>query len=184
MSKKNKSSNLNEINLKTIYMGSFPSARSSFMHYYAVGGNQVAFGEFKGTVSKITQNRKFLFERIDVSFDEMDGTIISGKENHVWMSDTNEFFKMNIKKGDCVKFNALVYAYKRKNKSIDFALKEPQFIEIINSYELVSDEFLKRQEAERIVCSLCTFSEHCYGTLCIANMEWKKDITNTILSNM
>lgn len=157
------------------------NARSYFLWYIAEGGNNVAFGDFKGKVIKIEKDKGILFKEIFVEFDEGCGDVVNGKEDHVWIFDCQEFLNMGIQVGDCVKFNALAYAYKRQDGSIDFGLKAPQWIQYIPNYELPKDEDLNLQSIERMVCETCLYSEHCYGGPCIAAPGYKEVMTVQLL---
>lgn len=157
------------------------NARGYFLWYIAEGGNNVAFGDFKGKVLKIEKDKGILFKEIFVEFDEGCGDVVNGKEDHVWIFDCQEFLNMGIQVGDCVKFNALAYAYKRQDGSIDFGLKAPQWIQYIPDYELPKDEDLNLQAIERMVCETCLYSEHCYGEPCIAVPGYKEVMTVQLL---
>ena len=161
-----------EFELDRIDMSMQDNARGYFLWYISAGGDKVAFGDFKGKVLKIKENEAILFKRIYVSFDEMCGDVVEGKEDHVWIYDADEFFKMGVEVGDCVKFNALAYAYRRKNGSIDFGLKAPQWIQYIHKYDLPDNDKLKLQSVSWIVCETCLYSEHCYGN-CILEQGYK-----------
>lgn len=157
------------------------NARSYFLWYIVEGGNNVAFGDFKGKVLKIEKDKGILFKEIFVEFDEGCGDVINGKEDHVWIFDCQEFLNMGIQVGDCVKFNALAYAYKRQDGTIDFGLKAPQWIKYIPDYELPKDEDLNLQSIERMVCETCLYSKHCYGEPCIAAPGYKEVMTIQLL---
>lgn len=63
---------------------------------------------------------------------------------------------------------------------IDFGLKDPVEIRKVGEYEVLSDEQLRIQAAEQILCmDLCMFRDHCYG-FCIANQEWKESMLNLL----
>ena len=109
-----------EFKLDRIDMSLQENARGYFLWYIAEGGDSVAFGDFNGKVLKIEKDKGILFKEIFVEFDERCGDVVKGKEDHVWIFDCQEFLNMGIQVGDCVKFNALAYAYKRQNKTIDF----------------------------------------------------------------
>ena len=106
-----------EISLKTIEIGL--DCRKYLQWYYAVGGYNAAFGDFKGRIAKIDK-RGILFKRLYIDFMEMDGNYVTGKEDHIWIFDKKPFFKAGIKIYDRVSFTGKVYAYKRQDKSIDF----------------------------------------------------------------
>lgn len=75
--------------------------------------------------------------------------------------------------GDCLSFEAEVYRYIKisRGKMIDFELKDPAGIRKVGEYEVPSDEQLRIQAAEQILCmDLCMFQDHCDG-FCIANQE-------------
>lgn len=170
-----------EFKLDRINMSMQENARGYFLWYIAEGGDSVAFGDFKGKVLKIEKDKGILFKEIFVEFDERCGDVVEGKEDHVWIFDCQEFLNMGIQVGDCVKFNALAYAYKRQNKTIDFGLKAPQWIQYIPDYELPKDEDLNLQAIERMVCETCLYSEQCYGSPCIAAPGYKEVMTVQLL---
>lgn len=67
---------------------------------------------------------------------------------------------------------------------IDFGLKDPVEIRKAEEYEVPSDEQLRIQAAEQIVCmDLCMFRDHCNG-FCIANQEWKESMLNLLLGKV
>lgn len=166
-----------EIDIKTIELGL--ECRKYLHWYYAVGGNDFAFADFKGKIVLINQ-RGILFKRLYMDFMEMDGNYVEGKEDHIWIYDKAPFMKANIKVKDCVSFTGKVYAYKRKDKSVDFSLKECQSIKKIDQYSLPSKEDLQIQSLERIVCENCMYSEYCYGS-CIAPEGWRESAVQSFL---
>lgn len=170
-----------EFELKRINTSMQENARTYFLWYIAEGGNNVAFGDFKGKVLQINKNKGVLFKNIYIEFFTHDGSVVKGKENHVWFFDCQEFLYNDIKVGDCVKFTALAYAYKRQNGSIDFGLKTPQNIQYISDYELPTNEDLNLQSIERIICEACMYSEHCYGEFCIATPGYKESMIIQLL---
>ena len=67
---------------------------------------------------------------------------------------------------------------------IDFELKNPAGIRKVREYEVPSDEQLRIQAAEQILCmDLCMFRNHCDG-FCIANQEWKESMLNLLLGKV
>lgn len=159
-----------KISLKTIELGL--DCRKYLQWYYAVGGHDSAFGDFKGRIIKIDR-RGILFKRLYINFMEMDGNYVTGKEDHIWIFDKRPFFRARVKVNDCVSFTGKVYAYKRQDGSMDFSLKDCEDIKKVDSYNFPSDEELDRQSLERIVCETCLYSEQCYG-FCIAPVGWKE----------
>ena len=138
---------------------------------------------FKGRVERINRKKGTVcFERIFVSAEYIDGDGFFGKEDHVWM-DLSPF--LPCKKGDCFSFFADVYRYvkTRNGKMIDFGLRNPEDIRRIGEYELPSDDQLRLQAADEIICSdLCMYNEHCNGDVCIANPAWRESMRSVILS--
>ncbi len=124
---------------------------------------------FTGQIEKIN-NDKICFTRIFVEGMYDDGVGFLGREDHVWM-DKKGF--ENFKKDDCLRFSAEVYRYvKTKNgKLIDFALRNPENIELIESYELPSDDDLLLQSINNLICETCLFWDHCDGLFCLRNKE-------------
>lgn len=125
------------------------------MCFYAGGG----CSQFKGEIQNFAKKKhKVIFKRIFVSGMEMDGMGFYGKENHVWMDDTG--FE-NLKVGDKVSFVADVYRYlkTRNGKRIDYALRNPMDIKIIEDYDLPSDDELFMQGVDRIIREICSFDD-------------------------
>ena len=120
---------------------------------------------FKGQVEKITKNN-ICFRQIFVSGMYSDGVMFDGKEDHVWVS--KDGFK-GFCVGDCASFFAEVYRYVKKSngKLIDYALRNPENIKKIEPYELPSDDELRLQEIEQIICETCFLSDHCNRMHCI-----------------
>ena len=147
------------------------SRRAWFESCFYNGGG----ADCKGQIERVNKNKNLiLFKRIFVRGMYGDGTFFDGKEDHVWMS--NEGFE-KYKAGDCLSFCVEVYRYlkTRDGKKFDFAVRNPFAIEVIDSYELPSDDDLLKQELEEIVCETCMFAEHCYGGFCIAAPGWREE---------
>ena len=116
---------------------------------------------FKGEVEKRTRD-KICFRRIFV-------------EDHVWMDVIG---LEDLKKGDCISFFAEVYCYLKtgNGKFIDFGLRNPSRIKIIEPYELPSDDDLMRQELRFIVCETCYLRDQCFGSCLLPNGVFKKKV--------
>jgi len=125
--------------------------------------------KFMGCIEKKAK-KNICFQRIYVSGMYPDGDCFEGKEDHVWM-DIQGF--EDFKVGDCVSFNSEVYRYIKtgNGKILDYALRNPQDIQQITSYELPSDDDLIKQSINQILCETCYFSEHCSKTYCLRNQE-------------
>lgn len=121
--------------------------------------------EFKGQLVKLAKGN-VCFDRIYISGMYPDGEMFDGKEDHVWMKQTG-FETAQI--GDCFSFFAEVYPYvkTRNGKLIDYALKNPENIKKIESYELPSDDDLIMQQIDQINCETCFLSEQCNRMFCI-----------------
>ena len=133
---------------------------------------------FKGQIEKKSQGR-ICFKRIFVNGMYSDGLGFEGREDHVWIAD-KEFEPYVV--GDCLSFTAENYRYLKtgKGKSIDFALKNPDDITLIDAYELPSDDELLMQSIDRMICEVCMFNEHCYMGMCIADTEWREEMRKTL----
>lgn len=152
--------NLSHEDIIDIQKSSVGKVKGSFQKaYYNIGL------VYKGQIEK--KNDKYIcFQRIFIEGMYPDGRCFDDKEQHVWM-DIDGF--ENYKAGDCVEFGAEVYPYlKTKNgKVIDFGLRNPSGIHIIERYELPTDEELIQQSLDEIICETCFMSEQCNGTYCI-----------------
>lgn len=97
-------------------------------------------------------------------------------EDHVWMEcDGFEGYQV----GTNLSFTAEIYRYVKtgNGKMLDFGLRNPQGIRKIGGYDLLSDEELELQAADEFICrELCLYKEHCYGTACLANADWREDM--------
>lgn len=140
---------------------------------------------FKGRVERINQKQGTIcFERIFIDAEYSDGDGFFGKEDHVWM-DLSAF--LPCKQGDCFSFIADVYRYVKtgNGKMIDFGLRDPQGIHRIDEYELPSDDQLRLQTIDEIICNgLCMYNKHCNGVVCIANEEWREAMRAVFLEKL
>lgn len=137
---------------------------------------------FKGQIEKVTP-KYICIKRIFVSGIYYDGTMVDGKEDHVWMEKSG-FEKYAV--GDSVSFCADVYRYVKigNGKLIDYGLRNPTGIQKIEAYELPSDDELMIQEVERIICETCFLNKHCNYTYCLMNQEEKRSLEQELLSVM
>lgn len=147
------------------------ASRTSLVNYYLQGGDKTAFATFKGTVIAM-ENDKILFKRLWCSYMGDDGNYTSGKEDHVYIYDTERFKEIGIQIGDAVEFNALVYPYVKDRYKIDLALRAPESISFILQYKLPSDEELLEQELSSLACEVCPLASQCFGNICI-HEEWR-----------
>lgn len=134
---------------------------------------------YKGRVEKITSKGTVCFQKIFIDGIYGDGTGFFDKENHVWMK-IDGFSQ--LKPGICISFTADVYRYLKtgNGKFLDFRLRNPSDVKVIDNYELPSDNDFLRQKIDAVICEeLCMFREHCYG-FCIANEDWLKDTRITL----
>lgn len=147
-------------------------------HYFELCYYDCVWTDFKGQIEKKSKGN-ICFKRIFVSGMYMDGTSLDGREDHVWMS--KEGFE-GYKVGDCLSFTAEIYRYLKtgNGKLIDFALRNPENICKIESYEIPSDDDLLAQSIDQIICEVCLFNEHCYMGMCIANDEWREGMRKTL----
>lgn len=127
---------------------------------------------FKGVIEK-KSNDNICFKRIMVDGMYPDGVCFEGKEEHVWMSNQG-FEECDI--GDCVSFFAEVYRYiKTSNgKQIDYSLRNPENIQKITPYLLPTDDDLRRQAINEIICETCYLAEHCNRVNCMFSKSVKK----------
>lgn len=162
--------------------------RNMFALYYCEGGNTYPFGEFTGHAIKVEKHR-ILFQRIWMKYDLMDYecTTREGTEDHVWIYDCKPFKDAGITVGKCCRFNACVYAYKRANGTVDFGLKCPENIELIQRYELPDMKMVSIRDgirsAEQLVCETCMFTEQCYekgSPVCVAADGYREERTKQI----
>ena len=134
--------------------------------------------EFAGQVEKISKDN-ICFKWIYVCGMYGDGECFDGKEDHVWIA--KEGFG-DCQVGDCFSFCAEVYRYLKTSngKMIDFGLRNPENVQMIESYELPSDDELLMQSIDQIICEACMFRDHCYGGMCIANEEWRESMRKSM----
>lgn len=64
------------------------------------------------------------------------------------------------------------YVKTGNGKRIDFALRNPQRIKKIDSYELPTDDELMLQSIDAIICETCYLNEHCSG-YCVLSKQKK-----------
>ncbi len=145
---------------------SYGKVRTSFQQCYF----ECALS-FCGQIEKKTKDN-VCFKRILISGMYSDGIMFDGKEDHVWMS-LKGFEKYQV--GDCVSFGAEVYRYIKTNngKVLDYGLRNPIEIKIIDEYDLPTDAELQKQAFDLIVCEACYLNEHCNKNYCILNTAQK-----------
>jgi len=157
--------------------------RKYLLWYMTAGGSKNHIGTFKGKVSQIRSDYGFLLTNVSVSFlDENEEDKVVGKEQHVWIKEIDSLKNANVKVGDHVEFKALVYLYKRKDHTFDFALKNLKDVRTIPNHSIPTKEVLILQSAEKIVCENCKHIDHCYG-LCLIGTNYKRDAVVEILKN-
>jgi len=129
--------------------------------------------EFKGQIEKI-KPKHICFKRIFISGMYPDGVMFDGKEDHVWMEKTG-FEEFAV--GDSVSFSAEVYRYVKtgNGKLIDYGLRNPASIQKIENYQLPSDNELRIQMINQIICETCYLSEHCNRVSCLLPKGLKKE---------
>lgn len=152
------------------YLDIMKASGNHTRHYFELCYYDCWVIDFKGQIEKKSKGN-ICFKRIFVSGMYGDGTFFDGKEDHVWMSEDG-FEKYEV--GDCLSFTAEIYRYLKtgNGKIIDFALRNPEDIRKVESYEIPSDDDLLMQSVDQLVCEVCMFNEHCYMGMCIANKEW------------
>lgn len=128
--------------------------------------------EFKGEIKRFSK-RGICFKRIFISAMYPDGGMFDDKEDHVWM-DKAGFEKFSV--GDCLSFGAEVYRYVKTGhgKMIDYSLRNPEGIQKVPSYELPTDDELRAQAIQEIICETCFLSEHCNKVSCILKSHKKR----------
>ncbi len=133
--------------------------------------NTIPLG-FKGQIEKRSKD-KICFKRIFIEGMYPDGLCYEGKEDHVWM-DAEGF--QDYQEGESLSFFADVYRYLKtgNGKVIDFGLRNPKDITLIDSYELPTDEELIRQEIDSIICETCFLNEQCFGNCLLPKGKRKK----------
>ena len=124
--------------------------------------------EFRGQIERIT-GRAVCFKQIYVSGMYPDGTCFDGKEEHVWI-DKHGLEQYAV--GDCLSFFAEPYRYIKtgSGKQIDFGLRNPANIKMIEKNENPSDDQLMLQSINSIICETCLYNEQCIG-MCIRNKQ-------------
>lgn len=148
------------------------------MCYYSGGG----YADCRGMIERVDEGKnKILFKQIYVSGMYGDGTCFDGREDHVWM-DRSGFEEYSV--GDCLRFSAEVYRYLKtgSGKKIDYALKNPEYVEKIDSYKLPTDDDLLLQSIDRLICEVCMYADHCYGDPCLASPEWREDMRSALFA--
>lgn len=131
----------------------------------------------KGRIEKISKAKdRICFERIYLGAFSCDGNGFVGKKDRVWMEcDGFEGYQV----GTNLSFTAEIYRYVKtgNGKMLDFGLRDPREIREIGAYDLLSDEELELQDADQFICrDLCLYKEHCNGTACLANADWREEM--------
>jgi hypothetical protein len=122
----------NEIIESDLFTGDM---RQSLLEYVRANGNKKAIGVFRGKVVKITHNA-VLFEKLVLTFENLNGNFETKAETHIWMPDCEAFRSIGVQEGNCVQFKAIAYFYQRQNGSIDISLRAPHLIKLVKKYHL------------------------------------------------
>lgn len=148
------------------------------MCFYSGGG----YANCRGVIERIDNAKnKIVFKQIHVNGMYGDGMCFDGKEDHVWM-DRSGFEDYSV--DDCLHFSAEVYRYLKtgSGKKIDYALRDPIFVEKIDSYELPTEDDLLLQSIDRLICESCVYAEQCYGEPCLANSECREEMRSALFA--
>lgn len=127
---------------------------------------------YTGEIQKFSKKRdKLLFGRVLISGIRYDGTMFTGKEDHVWM-DIAGFEGFSV--GDDIEFTADVYRYLKTGhgKQIDYAIRNPTCIEKTGKYALPSDDELLSQDIDRLICEDCLYGPSCCYAFCM-DERWR-----------
>ena len=80
---------------------------------------------------------------------------------------------------ECIQMVAVLMGKKNmfgcNGKQIDFALRNPEQIQEIESYELPSDNDLREQEISSIFCESCYLRECCSKVFCLLSKGAKNE---------
>lgn len=133
--------------------------RHAFEVGFCEGGS---WDGFKGKVL-LFDRRGILFERVLFTTGAYWDMYDEYHEDHVWIRGAK--LPREINKGDCILFYAKIYLYRRKNGTLDYGLKEFEFIEKLDGYAIPTDEELKEQHQEHFLhqmrCETCLMYEKC-----------------------
>ena len=88
------------------------------------------------------------------------------------------------KVGECVRFWADIYRYlkTRNGLQISFGLCNPEMVVRVDDYHVPTDEELRMQAIDQIICEICMFREHCSPAVCLANEDWLQEMRVTLLA--
>ena len=140
------------------------------------------FCEYYGQIERIDAKKgKILFRRIMISGEYPGGDCFSDKEDHVWM----ELEPFNgYKVGECVRFCADIYRYlkTRNGVQISFGLCNPEIIARVDDYHVPTDEELRMQASDQIICEVCMYNEHCSPAVCLADEDWLREMRATLFA--
>ena len=132
----------------------------------------IRYADCRARIERTDRDKgRILFLSIFISGTRGDGSIIDGKEDHVWIDKKGfEAFDEN----DCVSFTAEIYRYIKlgSGKRLDYSLRDPENIKRTDPYELPTDEALEKQAFRDLLCEVCPYSEQCFGEPCLAGDRW------------
>ena len=94
--------------------------QKGLVHYYVEDGDEKAFGNFQGIVTKITKDSVF-FSELNLQFCPEDlNETYTYHEKNVWIYGSNPLFKQaHVKRTNLTRFRAKVYAYQTKEGMIE-----------------------------------------------------------------
>lgn len=134
---------------------------------------------FMGQITDINHaNDQVLFDKLIIDAIYMDGSCTTAIEEHI--SIPVQGFE-RYQKGDGVRFAADIYRYITKDNMIDYGLKCFSEVRPMPVAEIPTEEDIKRQKIEDIICKeLCMYRDRCYGN-CIADSDWYESMKQYLM---
>ena len=93
--------------------------------------------------------------------------------DHLWIENTPEMQKLNLKPEDKIQFEATPYIYQRKDGTYDISVENITNIQKIDSYRNPTEFTQLNHAIEQLICETCLFSPYCNQVSCLQSERIK-----------
>lgn len=83
-----------------------------------------------------------------------------------------------------VPYNGEIYRYvkTRNSKQLSFGIRETYEISKISDYDLPSEDDMRMQAIDQMICEVCMYCDQCYMGNCIANASRRDEMQRMLFA--
>lgn len=131
---------------------------------------------FYGVIECIA-DKKICFSRLVFDDGDYDCSREEYYEEHVWVKLGKDNIPPGLKVGDTIEFFGEIYMYRRRDGTIDFAIKDFDFVNKVD-YHVPTKKELEVSHAfyntKQFVCETCLYYDKCDLMNCIMDVNFDK----------